>query len=101
MQLVQSHKVPDLDAKLSKVLDLLPPAPRRWANEVSANRDIKSMPPNSRLDLDSPVPPPRHNKLKKAISIGGPVIVSLIKNKSIQCLAIMAGYIFHTLIKPS
>lgn len=60
---------------LDKLLELLPPTPRRWVNEMLANRDIKSMPPNSRLDLDSPVPPPRHNKLKKAISAGGPVIV--------------------------
>ena len=70
LKLVQSHNVASLNPELDELLELLPPIPRKWIKEISSNRDMtKSMPPNSRLiDDSSPIPPPRHNKLKKAIS---------------------------------
>ena len=80
LKLVQSHNVPSLSPELDQLLELLPPIPRKWIKEISSNRDFtKSMPPNSKLVDPSPVPPPRHNKLKKAISSTGALPASLVR----------------------
>lgn len=63
MKLLQTYEVPKLNEEgLDELLDMLPAPPRRWTKEVPA-RNVKSMPPN--LDINTPVPPPRNNKLKK------------------------------------
>ncbi|XP_057289562.1 GTPase-activating protein and VPS9 domain-containing protein 1-like [Hydractinia symbiolongicarpus] len=70
LKLLQTYEVPKLNEEgLEELLDVLPAPPRRWTKEVPA-RNVKSMPPN--LDISTPVPPPRNNKLKKLNSSSSP-----------------------------